>query len=52
MIQPDRPDSWEPFFALCREAPVPTDFMTAADRDQGSDDREPFEGFETGAPAA
>ncbi len=39
-----RPDSWEGFFALDTTTEVPADFMSEADRSQGKQDRDPFEG--------
>lgn len=39
-----RPESWEGFFALDATTDVPDDFMTDADRNQGEQDRDPFEG--------
>ena len=37
-----RPESWAGFFALDATTQVPADFMTEADRNQGSHDRDPF----------
>ena len=37
-----RPESWDGFFALDATTQVPADFMTEADRNQGSHDRDPF----------
>ena len=39
-----RPESWEGFFALDATTEVPDDFMTDADRNQGAQNRDPFEG--------
>lgn len=39
-----RPESWEGFFALDATTEVPIDFMTEADRNQGKQDRDPFDG--------
>jgi len=39
-----RPDSWDAFFALYETTHVPADFMTEADRNQGQQVRDPFEG--------
>ena len=39
-----RPESWEGFFALDATTEVPADFMSEADRKQGKQDRDPFEG--------
>ncbi len=38
-----RPDSWAGFFALDATTEVPPDFMSEADRNQGKQDRDPFE---------
>ena len=38
-----RPHSWDGFLALCQTTEVPADFMTAADRGQGSAERDPFD---------
>jgi antitoxin VapB len=40
-----RPDSWDALFALDRSTEVPSDFMTEADRSQGQQPRDPFEGM-------
>lgn len=37
-----RPDSWDGFFALYETTEVPADFMSAADRKQGEQLRDPF----------
>ena len=39
-----RPDSWAGLFALDAETQVPADFMNEADRNQGRQERDPFEG--------
>ena len=39
-----RPESWDGFFAFDASTQVPADFMTEADRNQGKQDRDPFEG--------
>jgi antitoxin VapB len=39
-----RPDSWEGLFALDATTDVPDDFMSEADRNQGVQSRDPFEG--------
>ena len=41
-----RPDNWDSFFALLKDAEVPDDFLTPESRDQGVHDRDPFEGWE------
>ncbi len=42
--RPVKHTSWEPFFASLKDADVPDDFMV--DREQGVQDRDPFEGYE------
>ena len=37
-----RPDSWDGFFALDASTEVPADFMDEADRNQGTQTRDPF----------
>lgn len=37
-----RPDSWVGFFALDTTTEVPADFMSEADRQQGTQTRDPF----------
>lgn len=39
-----RPDTWDGFFALYNTTEVPADFMSEADRNQGEQTRDPFEG--------
>ena len=40
-----RPESWDGLFAFDASTQVPIDFMTEADRNQGKQDRDPFEGM-------
>ena len=40
-----RPQSWDDFFSPEAMALVPDDFMSPADRDQGSQDRDPFDSY-------
>jgi antitoxin VapB len=37
-----RPNSWDAFFALDKTTEVPSDFMSEADRNQGTQERDPF----------
>jgi antitoxin VapB len=39
-----KPESWDDFFAALKGAEVPADFLDAKDRDQGTQDRDPFDG--------
>ena len=41
-----RPHSWDGFLSLCETTAVPADFMTESDRDQGTAERDPFDGAE------
>ena len=40
-----KPANWDDFFAALNGANVPTDFLTAEDRQQEQQDRDPFEGW-------
>lgn len=42
MILSRRPESWDGLFALDATTVVPADFMSAADRNQGEQTRDPF----------
>ena len=44
VILSSKPTSWDAFFEALTLADVPEDFM--ADREQGVQDRDPFEGYE------
>ena len=39
-----RPESWEGFFSLDATTEAPADFMSEADRNQGKQSRDPFDG--------
>jgi antitoxin VapB len=41
-----RHPDWDRFFALLKDAEIPEDFLSAEERDQGPQDRDPFEGWE------
>lgn len=41
-----KPDSWDGLFELYGKDQVPKDFMDTADRNQSSNDRDPFEGWQ------
>ncbi|MGE0007766.1 MAG: antitoxin [Parvibaculaceae bacterium] len=45
VILSHKADSWDGLFELYGNDQVPDDFMGAADRDQTSQDRDPFEGW-------
>lgn len=38
-----KPNTWDGFLVALKEANVPSDFLDAKDRDQGNQDRDPFE---------
>ncbi len=40
-----KPTTWDGFFAALQTAAVPQDFLNEAERAQGSDDRDPLEGW-------
>jgi antitoxin VapB len=40
-----RPATWDDFFIALKSAEVPNDFLDEKDRGQGTQDRDPFEGF-------
>ena len=42
-ISPSRPPSWDSFFVAAHEADVPEDFLSEHDRNQGVQNRDPFE---------
>lgn len=40
-----KPADWDDFFAALKDAEVPTDFLDEKERDQRTQDRDPFEGW-------
>jgi antitoxin VapB len=40
-----RPSTWDDFFIALKGADVPADFLDEKDRNQGTQDRDPFEGY-------
>lgn len=40
-----KPDNWDGFFAALQVADVPDDFLGTAERSQGNQDRDPFDGW-------
>ncbi len=40
-----KPETWDEFFAALKATDVPTDFLNAKERDQGTQDRDPLEGW-------
>lgn len=45
VVRSPRPDSWAALFALDAPTEVPSDFLSEADRNQGTQNRNPFEGL-------
>jgi antitoxin VapB len=41
-----KPTTWDGFFAALKEADIPADFLSAEERNQGTQDRDPFEGMD------
>jgi antitoxin VapB len=41
-----KPTTWDGFFAALKGADVPADFLSAKERNQGTQDRDPFEGLD------
>jgi antitoxin VapB len=44
LILSRRPQNWDGFFLALESADIPTDFLSPEDRNQGSQDRDPFAG--------
>lgn len=40
-----RPETWDDFFTVLKSTDVPNDFLDETERDQGAQDRDPFEGY-------
>lgn len=40
-----RPTNWDGFFAALENADIPADFLSAAERQQDTQDRDPFDGI-------
>lgn len=40
-----KPATWDDFFAALDGANVPADFLSTEDRNQGTQDRDPFDGW-------
>jgi len=40
-----KPENWDGFFIALKAADVPADFLSEKDRNQGTQDRDPFEGW-------
>lgn len=45
VILSPKPATWDGFFAARAAADVPDDFLSPEERDQGPQDRDPFEGW-------
>lgn len=40
-----KPDTWDDFFSALKHATVPDDFLNEKERNQGTQDRDPFDGW-------
>ncbi len=40
-----KPATWDDFFSALKSADVPIDFLSEKERDQGTQNRDPFEGW-------
>ena len=40
-----RPTNWDDFFSAVRDADAPADFLSEKERAQGTQDRDPFDGW-------
>jgi antitoxin VapB len=45
VILSSKPADWDDFFKALKAADVPNNFLDEKDRDQGTQDRDPFEGY-------
>jgi antitoxin VapB len=45
VILSQKPDNWNSFILAIKNLKVPQDFLSKKDRDQGQQDRDPFEGW-------
>lgn len=41
-----KPASWDGFFAALKDAGVPADFLSASERNEGTQNRDPFEAMD------
>jgi antitoxin VapB len=41
-----KPANWDGFFAALKDANVPADFLSASERQQGTQNRDPFEAMD------
>ncbi len=41
-----KPASWDGFFAALKDVDVPADFLSASERQQGTQNRDPFEALD------
>jgi antitoxin VapB len=41
-----KPSTWDGFFAALKNADIPADFLGTKERNQGTQDRDPFEGMD------
>lgn len=40
-----KPETWDDFFSLLKGTDIPADFLNEKERNQGTQDRDPFEGW-------
>ena len=40
-----KPDTWDDFFAVLKGTAIPDDFLDEKERNQGTQDRDPFNGW-------
>jgi antitoxin VapB len=45
VILSSKPANWNEFFSALKNTSVPVDFLDEQERDQGEQDRDPFEGW-------
>jgi len=46
LILSRKPENWDGFFSALKNADVPKDFLSPEDRDQNSQERDPFAGID------
>lgn len=46
MILSRKPENWDDFLALLKDIEIPADFLSEKERNQKTENRDPFEGWE------
>ncbi len=46
LILSRKPENWDGFFLALKNADIPDDFLSPKDRNQGSQNRDPFDGID------